>query len=411
MICKNNEKSGMITTEVAISLVLVVAVLFITLGLFSDNLKDMIANGNFQNIFNKNESRTGFNSFSKDYAASQISVQIMGEQGLEMLRRKANNTVLDLMKNPTPNKTSILYLAMAINSIVGEPHICIYMEKDSKEICPKTTPGGYAYKINLNSSSPTIAKSNIDGYPIESSIGLIANSGAGQAYNASNTINTANGASPLDTNGTYSYIQTLTTNFGTQVNDTALMKQIETFKSTIATPPKLEPKSGPTPTVAGGTTTDISKLKTSLTTLLSNLQAKASASHSDCQGSVLGIKVNVGKSSDSSCNSANEYIGNSELDGIKYWVSAETTTINSLTSKSTSADVEHVLKDLAGSLNADITTWFGFEHTTVLNVLRNDHKESPTACAVYSNGTTGLAAIINAYAPATTISVPECRPY
>lgn len=160
---KHRCKSAMITVELAVSLLLVVVVLFVTLGLFGDNIRDMVANGNFKNIFNGESIRTFFANWGKNYNTSQIDVQVMGEQGLEQLRRKANNNNLDLIEpndhvviGPAQttalseiNANTIAYLAQIIYVIVGDKKVCSHMNKDSKEKC---TAIGLDEKYNVEIS-------------------------------------------------------------------------------------------------------------------------------------------------------------------------------------------------------------------------------------------------------------------
>lgn len=155
----NEKKSGMITVELAVSLVLVVVALFVALGLFSDNLKVMFTSGNFKNIFNKDNKV--YTMYSRDYASSQISVQVMGEQGLQMLRKTANNTALSLIPGnlpegvPTvvPSNPNLAYLASIIQVLVGDPSICVYMNRDSRRRCNSPEIGGFKYNIPYVSAS------------------------------------------------------------------------------------------------------------------------------------------------------------------------------------------------------------------------------------------------------------------
>lgn len=399
---KDRRKNGAITVEMAIGIVLVVAVLFITLGLFSNNIKTMIADSNFKNVFNKEGLKTGYSSFSKDYSDSQINVQIMGEQGLEMLRRKANNEALEIMQSSTPDKTAVIYLTMAINSIVGEPHICIYMKKDSDEPCPQTNPGGYAYKVNLSGSYPTIAKSSTIGYPIESAIGLIVTGDASKAYSASKSLSTTTAGTSQNSDSAitakYAYLKNHTLNFATLISSNiALIQTINVFQSKVNT---------------ASSSVNIAGLKRDLIALLNNLNTTVGNSHDDCQGNIFGIPVNLPRSGDYQCNSSDKWIGKNERNGVENWFNAETKAINSLNDKSSPTDVTTTLKSLVTSLDDEsVSIYWGLEQETVLTVFKNDHKESPKVCDVYKNKETGLNAIIHKYAPQAKITVPECNPF
>lgn len=159
---KHSKKVGAITVEVAIGIALAVIVVIVALGLFSENLSNMISNSGIANMF-KNSNKTTYSSFSKDYTNSQINVQLIGEQGLAMLRNIANNKALtqidkymDDTDTSVTNANSIAYLAIAINAIVGSPDICVYMKKDSVKKCDEDNIGGVAYYITLNGGSITI---------------------------------------------------------------------------------------------------------------------------------------------------------------------------------------------------------------------------------------------------------------
>ena len=104
VVLKRGFKSAMITVELAISLVLVLVVLFFTLGLFGNNLKDMFASSNFKNVFNGEDVKTFFAMFNRNYSNSQIDIQLLGQQGLQVVRKKANNGSLGILDaNTTPN--------------------------------------------------------------------------------------------------------------------------------------------------------------------------------------------------------------------------------------------------------------------------------------------------------------------
>ncbi|MDD3436015.1 MAG: hypothetical protein PHC64_02575 [Candidatus Gastranaerophilales bacterium] len=170
---KNKTKSGTISTELAIGIGLAVVVLFVVLGLFSDNLSTLVSNTNLKNIFDGND-KTSYTSFNRDYSDTQVNVQTIGEQGLAMLRKTANNKAIvqiaKLLSNADTtaiNVNSIVYLSKAIDELAGEPHICVYMKKESLEKCNNEEIGGYNYKVTLDSSSLTIEKVNKNGTTVE----------------------------------------------------------------------------------------------------------------------------------------------------------------------------------------------------------------------------------------------------
>lgn len=160
----SQRKVGAITIEVAIGIALAVIVLIIAIGLFNENLSNMLTGSNIKNMF-LNGNKTTYGSFNRDYTDSQINVQIMGEQGLDMLRRIANNraiTQIEALYNGSDmtvkNNSSIGYLVLAINAIVGSPDICVFMKKDSNKECDQDNIGGYNYKVTSNGSGFTIRK-------------------------------------------------------------------------------------------------------------------------------------------------------------------------------------------------------------------------------------------------------------
>lgn len=408
-------KLAAISTEVALSLVLAVAVLFVILGLFGDNVKNMIADSNFKNIFSNNALKTGFNSFSKDYTNSQINVQIMGEQGLEMLRRKANNMALELMQNPTDeNKTAVLYLAMAIQGIVGSPDLCVFMTEDSDKLCPLTEPGGYAYKVDLSGSSPKIAKASTSGVSSGSSVGLTmkadgtTNSAATGAYTTSRYMSATTGQTNSSSGTTtgadakYQYLQALTANFKGQISDgVSLVKFVETFAS------KNESK------------IDVDGLKKDLKQVLGNIQETAINSHEDCDSG-----LNTGKLLDKKCNSGKKFIGKNELKGVEAWVASSTDSLDKLSSKSSRNEVNTTIKNIVDGITSnDTTIWKNVplveRSETILDILQDDHKENPKACDVYNGYTdnskkvyhNGIQDIINKYLTNNKITVSKCSPH
>lgn len=161
---KHSRKSGAITVEVAIGIALAVIVVLVALGMFSENLATMVSSSGFANMF-KNSNKTTYSSFERDYTNSQVNVQLIGEQGLAMLRNIANNKAIEQIDKYTSgvdtsvtNVNSIAYLTTVINAIVGSPDICVYMKKDSDKKCNQDNIGGYSYRINLNGGSITINK-------------------------------------------------------------------------------------------------------------------------------------------------------------------------------------------------------------------------------------------------------------
>lgn len=152
---------AMMTVELGVSLVLIVVVLFVVIGLFNDNIKSMIGSSNFSRLFSANW-KTFFQNFGRNYDDSQIYVQIMGEQGLQMLRQKANNNdekLIDAAKligagtNPQTANT-ILYLARVSRIIMNDNYICKTIKTPSTSLC--VALDGIAYEVIDNGGTITI---------------------------------------------------------------------------------------------------------------------------------------------------------------------------------------------------------------------------------------------------------------
>lgn len=156
------KNSAMMTVELGVSLVLIVVVLFVVIGLFNDNIKSMIGSSNFSRLFSANGLKTLFQSFNRNYDDSQIYVQIMGEQGLQMLRQKANNNDENLIDAAqlTPGSTNpqtvntILYLARVSRIIMNDNYICKKIKSPSTALC--VALDGIAYEVIDNGDTITI---------------------------------------------------------------------------------------------------------------------------------------------------------------------------------------------------------------------------------------------------------------
>lgn len=97
-----SKRNAGITIEVTLSLALSVVVLFLLLGLFSDNLKTLAANSGIWNLFKRDvsyakteQTRTFVNS-----TQTQANVQIIAEQGLDYYINKAQEIIDKYKKNP-----------------------------------------------------------------------------------------------------------------------------------------------------------------------------------------------------------------------------------------------------------------------------------------------------------------------
>lgn len=192
----NKAKSAMAIVELVVGVLLVTVVIFIVLGLFGDNLKTMFASGHFKNIYEGEEDRTRFSSWSKNYSGSQIDVMVVGEQGLDQLRMKANNSSDDIIENLGLNTKSttigntIAYLNSIINLIVGDPAVCMPMNKESSYKCG--TQNVPATKYNVTISSNAIVITSADNTEPERKI--IPDKG--ESFKVVNTYNSSPGGNP-----------------------------------------------------------------------------------------------------------------------------------------------------------------------------------------------------------------------
>ena len=122
---RNAKKAG-ITVEVALAALLSVTVLFLVLGLFSQNLQVMAANSNINNLFKNSDRMTAHNGFNRDYASSQVNVQIVGEQGITAIHDQAKKAIDALAAKTTPLTDQEIaslakYLTILAMSASGDP--------------------------------------------------------------------------------------------------------------------------------------------------------------------------------------------------------------------------------------------------------------------------------------------------
>ena len=89
----NTRKSAMVTMEVLLAIILTVGALFLVLGLFNNNLKEMVDNSGFQSLFKKDVTATAYDTTNKDYTDSQLNVQIAGQQGLQWYMDKTQSLI------------------------------------------------------------------------------------------------------------------------------------------------------------------------------------------------------------------------------------------------------------------------------------------------------------------------------
>lgn len=233
-------RRAMVTVELAVTLVLIVVALFVTLGLFNNNLRDMVANSNFKNLFNGNGSRTFFSFFNKDYKNAQVYVQIMGEQGLQILRKKANNGVVSAIASlpangapiqSTASYSTISYLSQIIMVIMGNQIICNTMTTPSIAEC--SDPGMPGAKYNIEVTETSIVVRPVGNSASKSFTLTVDHSATDVAPNAtSSKITAAKNASGLSTKDKFKFISNLSNDNSS--NSQALVKTIGYFNSVVS---------------------------------------------------------------------------------------------------------------------------------------------------------------------------------
>lgn len=87
---RRNRKKAEITIEVTLSIALSILVLFLALGLFSNNISTMAANSGIARLFNRsdktsvNSEKTKYDSWGNNPTATQVNVQIVADQGVQL---------------------------------------------------------------------------------------------------------------------------------------------------------------------------------------------------------------------------------------------------------------------------------------------------------------------------------------
>lgn len=403
---KNKMRSGVVTTEVAVGIALAVIVVLVAIGLFSTNISDMLTNSNLSNIFNGNASKEHYDNFNRNYSQSQIDVQIMGEQGLEMLRRKANNKALDLIPNSSDKTTAngVAYLSLAIKALVGESDACVQMKKDSDKFCDEDSIGGYNYTINT-SGALTVTKVNMAG--TESTADPIKNpldSAVVGIISSSTVPLDADGRSSFTTDKKYEFIKEISTKFEPYVDPSVLLiKPTTTFTNTTTEPP---PSSKNPP------------LKTALTDLLGSLKSSVNSAYNGCADGI------VPKYGESCCNGTTIpaivifgitivpaihimfgdmghdcWVGPSENKAFSSWADHTKEQINK--SNKTGIDLINIILNTSNIyVNSGANNDESYTH-----LMSHDHYNSTTSCDVLKNG---LRDIASKYS--LDISIPECNP-
>ncbi len=104
--------------EVMLGIGLSIIVVFVALGLWGDNLQDMISASNFKNMF-LNKDKTTYSSYNRDYTQvtvpnynpTEVPIQITGEQGLQKCLDDATKKIDEYIKNPPKNEAEVMDLA------------------------------------------------------------------------------------------------------------------------------------------------------------------------------------------------------------------------------------------------------------------------------------------------------------
>lgn len=405
---KKEQKSGAITVEVAIGIALAVIVVIVALGLFSENLSNMVSSSGFANMF-KNQNKTTYSSFDRDYTNSQVNVQLIGEQGLAMLRNIANNKAISQIDKymsgvdtSVMNVNSIAYLAIAINSIVGSPDICVYMKKDSDKKCDQDGIGGYSYRIHLNGGSISINPEGGGISPRTPAIGGDFTGGAsGVTINQINTSGTSSGTytvtrinpmSPsynphsVDSTSIYTYIKNLSA-FADESNtvyDPVILIKAVNAAST------------------NSTSTAISQYL--INNLLTNSVAQAfQYAHDECEG----------WTGDHGGAFSGEECGGSTSNTVESWVSTDGDTLGYVSEpelQQLNTDINAISNLISSSTQSPqeiMNTVMNSQYIPeIIALLRNDHKSNPTSCQLFTSGLADMEAIYN-----INIPIPACVPY
>lgn len=405
---KHSRKSGAITVEVAIGIALAVIVVLVALGLFSENLSNMVSSSGIANMF-KNSNKTTYSSFGRDYTNSQVNVQLIGEQGLAMLRNIANNKAIEQIDKymsgvdtSVTNVNSIAYLAIAINAIVGSPDICVYMKKDSDKKCNQDGIGGYSYRMNLNSGSITINKEGGGITPRYPAIGGDFSGGAAgitiktysggtlQTFQPASILPTSYNPASISQTSIYTYIKNLSffaDESNTVYDPVILIKAINTGNST---PNAMTPE----------------QVKTALVEFLigsdgsGGVAAKMQNTHDVCTGYIGSWDTDNPAAfdqnyPDSQCGNFwdgndNIFVSKSEANSTKMYA----TTFSTIISGDTSQSILDIVNDLLSQ--QDLRPF--------IKLLQQDHVND--SCGKFTNALQNIASANN-----VSIPIPACVPY
>lgn len=75
VVFKNKYRTAMITVELALSIAVILLVMFVVLGKFNDNIAGVAVSSKFNNIFNGNAGKTYFPHYDRDYTSSVVEIK------------------------------------------------------------------------------------------------------------------------------------------------------------------------------------------------------------------------------------------------------------------------------------------------------------------------------------------------
>lgn len=161
------KKKAAITIEVTLSVALSILVLFLALGLFSDNLATMAANSGLQNLFNKSQKTTySTQTVNPTKTAinvnelSQENVQVVASQGITLAEylEQAQKTIDKYKATPPTDQAQMEDLARAeLAKLIGtgsssltseDINLCI-----NNKIAVKYLPSTETYKAITNNGT------------------------------------------------------------------------------------------------------------------------------------------------------------------------------------------------------------------------------------------------------------------
>ena len=398
------KRQGSVAPEIAIGVALAAIMVIVVLGMFGDNLSQMVTSSNINNMFKADSSKTAFSSFSRDYKSSQINVQIMGEQGLEMLRRKANNKAVELIASPfsiaNPYSSTIAYLAKAVEIITGEPHICLYMEKDSEKHCDEDDIGGYNYNINQANTSITIQEVDTTGKVVKETVILALNSNVASILSSINIPKNSDGYSTLPSNEKYKIIGKMSKDVLSYLTrKDALLMSVNNTR--FVSSKKVANSSDATDNNKDTTIQDVEmgSILEPINILLSSLYDSLKDAHDNCTARFFGADLNYSRGG-TGCSGALKH-GLTKGSNIGFVNKEELSSFKSL------SDSLYNKLSVTSGTNENLMDLI-LESTyleSMLVILRNDHKNSPTSCAIFKSS---LESIEKDYG--LTIDIPACTP-